>query len=90
MYLQYERLLISQQREAFDQFLDQFLARLREKFLLRGPPPPTEMKLCKGSSFAVLSDVSDLINGPGSIVSVMFNGLAKEKRDVFCLWHLAG
>jgi hypothetical protein len=35
--------------------------------------------------FAVfLPDVSDLINGFGSSVSVMFNGLAKEKRDGVC------
>jgi hypothetical protein len=36
-------------------------------------------------SFAVsLSDVSNLINGLGSGVSVMFNGLPKEERDGIC------
>jgi hypothetical protein len=52
MYLQYERLLLSEQREAFNQFI----VCLRQKFLLRGPLSPTQMaslddepKLCKGS-----------------------------------------
>jgi hypothetical protein len=39
MNLQYESLLVSQQREAFDQFI----VRLREKFLLRGPLSSTQM-----------------------------------------------
>jgi hypothetical protein len=87
MYLQYESLLVSQQREAFDQFI----VRLTEKFLLRGLLSSTQMaclddapKLCKGSFALLLSDVSDLINGLGSNVSAMSNGLAKEERDGIC------
>jgi hypothetical protein len=87
MYLQYERLLVSQQREAFDQFI----VCLRQKFLLRGRLSPTQMasldgepKLCKGSFAVLLSDVSNLINGLGPGVSVMFNGLPKEERDGKC------
>jgi hypothetical protein len=71
--------------------LDQLIIRLREKFLLRGPLSSTQMaslddapKLCKGSFAVLLSDVSDLINGLGSSVSAMFNGLAKEERDGLC------
>jgi hypothetical protein len=41
-------------------------------------------KLCKGFFAVLLSDVSDLINGIGSIVSAMFNGLAKEECDGIC------
>jgi hypothetical protein len=87
MNLQYESLLVSQQREA----VDQFIVRLREKFLLRGPLSSTQMaslddapKFCKGSFAVLLSDVSNLINGLGSSVSAMFNGLAKEERDGTC------
>jgi hypothetical protein len=71
--------------------LDQFIVRLREKFLLRGPLSSTQMaslddapKLCKGSFAVLLFDVSDLINGLGSSVSAMFNGLPKEERDGIC------
>jgi hypothetical protein len=73
--LQYESLLVSQHREAFDQFI----VRLREMACLDDAP-----KLCKGSFALLLSDVSDLINGLGSSVSAMFNGLAKEQRDGIC------
>jgi hypothetical protein len=41
-------------------------------------------KLCKGSFAVLLSDVSDLINGLGSSVSTLFNGLATEERDGMC------
>jgi hypothetical protein len=41
-------------------------------------------KLCKGSFAVLLSDVSDLINGLGSSVSVMFIGLAIEECDGIC------
>jgi hypothetical protein len=84
MYLQYERLLVSQHCEAFDQFI----VCLRQKFLLRGPLSPTQMASldddCKGSFAVLLSDVSNLINGLGPGVSVMFNGLPKEERDGIC------
>jgi hypothetical protein len=38
-------------------------------------------KLCERSLAELWSDVSDLINGLGSSVSAMFNGLSKEERD---------
>jgi hypothetical protein len=41
-------------------------------------------KFCKGSFAALLSGVSDLINGVESSVSAMINGLAKEERDGVC------
>jgi hypothetical protein len=47
--------------------------------LLREPD-----NLSRGSFAVLLSDVSDLINGLGSSVSAMFNGLAIEKRDGIC------
>jgi hypothetical protein len=43
-----------------------------------------EPKLCKGCFAALLSDVSNLINGLGPGVSVMFNCLPKEERDGIC------
>jgi hypothetical protein len=71
MYLQYESLLVSQQRAPFDLLI----VRLREKFLLRSPLSSTQMaslddapKLCKGSFAVLLSDVSDLTIGLGSNV----------------------